>query len=244
MQEICILDPNKGQYWYWLLPNNDQAASKQKVSSKAFPSTPQNCPVGLWDLSSLLIPCHWHNKRSHPKCFFTHHIWGDAIMVWGAFFFNGTMELRVVQGHQTTAGFVEMLQGAFVMTEAPSSVCWWLFFSTQSPAHSSHRPPDKWLFSITSLYWTILHILLTSNPIENIWKWTAKECVQNWTSVLDSGCSSWSHPHHSDQPSHKPFRDSHIKHAQTNLTKMLELLINKRFVWTLWILLRRRNRVF
>ena len=49
-------------------------------------------------------------------------------MMWGAFSYRGTMELQVVQGCPTAAGYVGMLQRSSLTTTVPSLCCDEWFF--------------------------------------------------------------------------------------------------------------------
>ena len=61
-------------------------------------------------------------------------------MVWGAFSYRGTLELKVVQGHQTAAGYVGMLQRSSLTTEGPR-LCGgeWFFQQDNAAVHTARH---------------------------------------------------------------------------------------------------------
>ena len=96
-------------------------------------------------------------------------------MIWGAFSFNGTMELQVVQGRQTAAGYVEMLQQASLLTEGPRlSGNDWVFQQDNAAVHNLCLTKDFFQENNVAL----LNYPACSaglNLIENIRRWIARE---------------------------------------------------------------------
>lgn len=53
---------------------------------------------------------YWHDGDIPPETFSTIYIGGSSIMVWGAFSYRGTIELKVVQGRHNAAGHIGVLK--------------------------------------------------------------------------------------------------------------------------------------
>ncbi len=64
-------------------------------------------------------------------------------MIWGAFSINGKMDLQVVHGRQTAAGYVDMLQRASLLTEGPH-LCGndWVFQQDNAAVHNARLMKD------------------------------------------------------------------------------------------------------
>ena len=100
-------------------------------------------------------------------------------MVWGAFAYNGTMELEVIQGRQTAAGYVSMLQKASLVTEG-HRLCGegWLFQQDSAAIHAERRTLAFFQDSEVQL---LKHPACSPdlNPIENVWGWIARDVYKN-----------------------------------------------------------------
>ena len=100
-------------------------------------------------------------------------------MIWGAFSFHGTMELQVIQGRQTAAGYIGMLERASLLTEGPR-LCGndWIFQQDNAAIHNARRTKDFFMANNVIL---LDHPACSPelNPIENVWRWMAREVYTN-----------------------------------------------------------------
>ncbi|KAF2355752.1 hypothetical protein FHG87_013492 [Trinorchestia longiramus] len=122
---------------------------------------------------------YWHNKSVPNETYSTGHNRGGSLMVWGASRFNGTLELQLVEGRQTSAGYVTMLERASILTECPR-ICGenWIFQQDNAAVHNARHL--KQFFDVNNIQ-LLNHPPCSPflNPIENLWGWMAKEVFED-----------------------------------------------------------------